>query len=256
MKRIIISAVVLAKNEEHRIGKCLSRLSWVDERIVIDNGSTDKTRDIARRHKATIIIDDTHDFSYLRTIGKNHAHGEWLLYVDADEEVTVKLQQALQHIVDTFSEAQDSHGYFIRRENVYLGHSWPYKDKMQRFFWKKSLRKWEGTLHETAIVDGAIGTIEEPLLHDTHRTLEEMTDKTNQWSEVEARLRFSAHHPPVVWWRFLRVMLTAFLDSFVHQGGWRAGVVGWIESIYQAFSMFITYAKLWELQQKDERGST
>jgi hypothetical protein len=77
-----------------------------------------------------------------------------------------------------------------------------------------------------------------------------MVTKTNEWSLEEAKLRFDAGHPPVVGWRLIRVMITGFWRSFISQGGWKAGTVGWIESIYQGFSMFITYAKLWELQQK------
>jgi hypothetical protein len=76
-----------------------------------------------------------------------------------------------------------------------------------------------------------------------------MVEKTNKWSVIEARLRFDAGHPPVVWWRFPRVMLQAFSNSYITQGGWKAGAVGLMESMFQAFSIFITYAKLWELQQ-------
>ncbi len=117
---------------------------------------------------------------------------------------------------------------------------------------KSALMEWYGALHETARMKGAIGRLDAPLVHRTHRTLEEMVAKTNTWSKTEARLRYDANHPPVVWWRLLRVMTTAFWDSFIWQGGWKAGTVGWIESIYQAFSMFITYAKLWEKQQSDK----
>jgi hypothetical protein len=76
-----------------------------------------------------------------------------------------------------------------------------------------------------------------------------MVDKTNDWSIIEAKLRYDAFHPPVVWWRFLRVAYTGFADSFLTKGGWKAGLYGWIESIYQGYSMIITYAKLWEMQQ-------
>jgi hypothetical protein len=77
-----------------------------------------------------------------------------------------------------------------------------------------------------------------------------MVQKTNSWSDIEARLRLEANHPPVSWWRIIRVMITGFVNSYFSQQGWRAGTVGFIESIYQAYSIFITYAKLWELQQK------
>lgn len=246
-----ISAIILAKNEEDRIEKCLSSLSWVDERIVIDNGSSDKTIEIAKRYHVRIIKDSTGDFSSLRNKGKQAAVGTWLLYVDADEQVSSKLREVIQSIIASFDEENGPFGYFIRRKNFYLGHPWPYMDKMHRLFWRKSLLRWEGKLHETAIIDGKVDTINEPLLHDTHRTLGEMAEKTNIWSDVEAKLRIDSGHPSVAWWRFLRVMATAFWNSFVVQGGWRAGTVGWIESMYQAFSIFITYAKLWELQQKE-----
>lgn len=246
-----ISAVILAKNEEERIEKCLSSLSWVDERIVIDNGSSDKTIEVAKKHHVKVIKDTSEDFSKLRNNGKDVASQEWLLYVDADEQVPDELRQKIVSIIAAFDKEKGPFGYFIKRKNFYLGHPWPSMDKMHRFFWKKALVRWEGKLHETAIVDGPVDTIYEPLLHDTHRTLEEMVEKTNAWSNTEAKLRLDVMHPPVVWWRFLRVMTTAFWNSFITQGGWRAGTVGWIESTYQAFSAFITYGKLWELQQKE-----
>ena len=141
-------------------------------------------------------------------------------------------------------------GYEIRRKNYYLGHMWPGDEYILRLMRKDALVEWYGKLHETARIRGEIGRLNAPMIHNTHRTLEEMVTKTNEWSEVEAQLRLSSKHPPVVWWRFIRVMATAFINSFIKQGGWRAGVVGLIESTFQAFSMFITYAKLWEKQQK------
>ena len=76
-----------------------------------------------------------------------------------------------------------------------------------------------------------------------------MLSKTIAWSSQEALLRYNSGHPKMSWWRFPRVMISAFLSSYVKQQGYRAGVVGIIEGIYQSFSMFVTYAKLWELQK-------
>ena len=140
--------------------------------------------------------------------------------------------------------------YVIPRKNYYLGSSWPSNDGMVRLIRKDSLIRWVGKVHEHAEIRGDVGRLRNHFLHDTHRTLEEMVAKTNEWSTVEAQLRYQHHHPLVSWWRLIRVMMTAFFDSFVSQGGWRAGTVGWIESVYQAFSIFVTYAKLWEMQQE------
>lgn len=250
-KSMKISAIIITRNEEERIAKCLSSLAWTDEIIVVDNGSTDTTREVAKQHGATIIsAGDVCDFAKLRNIGKENAHGEWLLYIDADEVVTPQLAKEIKEAVSRQQSAIS--GYVIKRKNYYLSHEWPGVECILRLMRKDALKEWYGELHESPRVQGEAGTLHAPLLHDTHRTLEEMVTKTNEWSRVEAQLRFDVGHPSVVWWRLIRVMLTAFFDSFIKQGGWRAGAVGWIESIYQAFSIFITYAKLWELQQSNK----
>ncbi len=242
-KSMKISAIVIAKNEASRIVKCLSSLAWADEIIVVDNGSTDTTREVANKKGAIVVsAGDTRDFAGLRNIGKEKAHGEWLLYIDADEVVTPQLSKEIQNVT------RPPVSYAIHRKNFYLGQPWPFEEKILRLFHTSALKEWYGELHESPRVEGEVGALRAPLLHDTHRTLEEMIAKTNEWSRVEAMLRLRSGHPPVAGWRFIRVMLPAFFDSFIRQGGWRAGVAGWIESIYQSFSIFITYAKLWELQ--------
>lgn len=257
LKKTSVSAIILAKNEEARIEACIKSVSWVDEVIVMDNESTDGTRKAALRLGAKIIEQPAKDFSSLRNSGKDAASGEWLLYVDADEVVSQELQEEIAGVISRSREAgsrsarQPSVGYEIRRKNYYLGHPWPGDEYILRLMRKSALVAWYGALHETARVKGEIGRLDAPLIHNTHRTLEEMVAKTNVWSETETQLRHDANHPPVVWWRLLRVMTTAFWGSFIRQGGWKAGTVGWIESIYQAFSMFVTYAKLWEKQTRD-----
>lgn len=246
-----LSAIIIVRNEQARIVRCLSSLSWANERIVVDNGSTDATREIAKQHGATVIsAGDVRDFAKLHNLGKEKAHSEWLLYIDADETVSDELAKEIKEVISHKSSVIS--GYELRRRNYYLGYPWPGDEYILRLMRKEALVEWYGELHETARVNGEIGRLNAPMLHDTHRTLEEMVTKTNEWSEAEAILRLRSGHPPVVWWRFIRVMLTAFFDSFIRQGGWRVGVVGWIESIYQAFSIFITYAKLWELQRSNK----
>lgn len=258
-KRIFISAIVITKNESPRIIRCLQSLSFADERIVIDNGSTDDTVSRALEEGARVIRKSDPDFSALRNFGRDEAKGEWLLYIDADETVTDRLRTEILNTIHNRNEEKDintdasdlfPNAYYITRRNFYLGKEWPIRDRMVRLIKKASLNQWEGILHEHPVSDGNVSELKEPLIHDTHRTIGEMTEKTNEWSMREAQLRFDAHHPRISWWRLLRVMVTAFWDSFIRQQGWKAGTVGWIESLFQAFSMFITYAKLWEMQQK------
>ena len=121
------------------------------------------------------------------------------------------------------------------------------------FFRRDGIRGWEGELHETAKVKGDIADFVSPMLHFTHRDFSSMVEKTNSWSEKEAELRMIAHHPKITWWRFPRVMLAAFYHSYITEKGWKVGTAGLLESMFQAFSIFITYAKLWELQQRKHR---
>jgi len=249
LKKPTLSAIIIAKNEAPRIEKCVRALSFADEVVVIDNSSTDNTAEIAKKNGATVKTIKADGFAKLRNSAAEGIRSDWVLYVDADEIVTPLLAGQIRRVVEKSASVSET-GYEIYRKNYYLGEPWPTGEWMLRLFRADALDGWQGQLHETAIIRGVTGRLNGELLHDTHRTLSEMVKKTNEWSDTEAALRLAAHHPPMTWWRMIRVTLTGFGNSFIGQGGWRAGTVGWIESIYQAFSMFITYAKLWELQQR------
>ena len=252
-----ISAVVIAKNEENMIADCLDSLSFCDEIIIVDNGSEDRTCDIAKRMGAKVFALKTDDFSCLRNFGLEKSKNDWVLYVDADERISKLLKDEITHLTAGSDRVQQLNAYFLKRKNFYFGSSkkneWPHIEKIERFFMKDKLKGWEGKLHESPIVDGEIGVLDGFLLHYTHRDLRSMLAKTIEWSKIEAELRFNSNHPKMVLWRFPRVMITAFLDSYIKQGGWKVGTIGLIESIYQSFSMFITYTRLWEMSR--EAGS-
>jgi glycosyltransferase involved in cell wall biosynthesis len=249
-----LSAIIIAKNEEKRIRAAIQSVRFADEILLIDNGSIDKTVHIARQAKARVISAPHATFGQLRSIGRDQASGNWIVYVDADEVVPQELATEIADIaIQTFTPDEISSKnvcFFIKRKNIYMGTPWPVQDKMQRLFYRHALTGWKGELHETPIVTGKTSELVHSLDHNTHRTLEEMLEKTNVWSHTEALLRLRSSHPPVVTWRLVRVFLTGFWQTYIREGGWRAGTVGMIESMYQGFSLFITYAKLWELQQK------
>ncbi len=244
-----VTGVVIAKNEEEMIGPCLDSLKFCDQLLVVDTGSTDKTVDIAIKKGARVESFVGDNFAKIREYGASKVRTGWLLYVDADERVSTELAENIREAVTTDSKSLE--GYRITRQNFYLGdHAWPTPEKLERLFRKSALTGWRGELHESAVVNGTIGDIAGLLLHYTHRDLSSMVNKTNTWSEKEAQLRLNVNHPEVVWWRFPRVMLQAWYISYIKEKGFKAGTAGVVESLYQMFSIFITYAKLWELQQK------
>lgn len=247
---IKLSAIILTRNAEEVLADCIDSVSFCDEVIVVDDHSTDRTADLAKHMGAHVFPDESKSFAEKRNFGLKKAKGKWILYIDSDERVSSELKKSIEAIVA--KDKSTASAYRIQRKNFYYGkHEWPYIEKMERLFKKSKLTEWYGDLHETAKVDGEVSEIEDGvLLHYTRTSFTAMVNKTNQWSEMEADLRLKADHPKMTAWRFFRVIATGFYGSYVKQEGWRAGTAGLVESIYQAFSMFITYAKLWEKQQK------
>ena len=246
----MISGIIIAKNSEELIAKAINNLSFCSEIIVVDGGSIDETCEIAQKNGAKVIKGDNSDFSKQRMIGMEHATGDYVFYMDTDELTSDELKEEILKI-DKKNEIFSA--YYIKRQNYYLGnHKWPTIEKLQRLFRRKDFIKWSGRLHETPIFKGEVGNLNGYLLHFTHRDLNSMLNKTIVWSDVEAKLRLDSKHPKVTWWRFFRVMLTGFYKSYIKERGFLSGTAGIVESIYQGFSMFVTYAKLWEMQNKNK----
>ncbi len=242
--------------DESLIGACLESVKWADELVVIDNGASAKTLETVRKYHAKIVKESSSDFSLRHNLGKEKASGDWLLYLDADERVSKKLAAEIKNVlVDPKFAA-----YQITRRNVILGNfarfGDRYPDMVTRLFKNDKLLSWEGEIHESSKVTGPIGRLSEPLYHLTHRDIYSMLRKTINFSEHEAALRLAAHHPPVVWWRLLRVFITEFITRIITYQGWRDGTEGWIDGIFQSFSLFVVYVRLWELQRKSSLEET
>lgn len=245
----MISAIIITYNEEEVIEDCLKSLKdFADEIVVVDSFSTDKTQQLAKKYTSKIYEHKLTSFALQRTIALKHASHDFVLYIDADERLTPEFKIEARAVISSYNPESDIAGYFVRRKTYYFGRDWGLTDSVQRLFFKKKLVEWFGVVHETPKTEGRFENITSPILHLTHRNLEQMIEKTNKWSNYEAELRFQAKHPKMSWWRFPRVMITGFLSSYIFQKGYKNGTYGIVESFYQSYSMFITYAKLWELQ--------
>jgi glycosyltransferase involved in cell wall biosynthesis len=245
---IKLSGVILTKNSEDLIADCIDSLSFCDEIIVIDDYSTDRTAELAKHLGAAVYPYTTDSFAKRRNLGLSKAKGKWIVYLDVDERISPELKTAIKSVLERKTDIFAA--YRLQRKNFYLGNNeWPVMEKLERLFKKSKLEEWYGDLHESPRVNGDIGDIDEGYIkHYSHQDLSSMLDKTIQWSKIEAELRYNSNHPKMSWWRFFRVMMTAFYDSYIRQKGYKVGTAGLIESMFQAYSMFITYARLWEMQ--------
>jgi len=257
-KEIKLTAVIIAHNEEKKLAGCLESLEWVDELLLINDVSTDKTVEIAKKSNVKVINASTKErgsFSLLRNLGLRNARGKWILYVDADERVSNTLKNEISTIIK--KDKPNLFAYAIPRKNIILGREmshggwWP--DYVKRLFLKRKFDEWTGELHEEPGFEGKIGHLKGVLLHLKHDNLSEMVMKTNKWSEIEAKLMFEAHHPKMNIIRFFTAMGREFYLRVIRQKAYLDGTEGMIYALYQVFSKFLSYGKLWEMQNKLEK---
>jgi len=249
-----LSIIVLAGNEAEVIKDCLKSASFADEIILVLANSSDDTEKITKTLKLPLKIVKTFDeyhknFSKWRNLGFKAATGDWILYLDADERISSDLQK---EILSTINTNQLFSYFVIPRANYFLGKrvrfGGSYPDYVKRLYLRKDFSGYQGYLHEEPIIKGTFSYLKNDLLHYTHRNLTSMIQKTLIWTDMEAQALFDSHHPPVVWWRFPRMMLTKIWERLIKQQMWRDGTVGWISVIFETFDTFIIYARLWEKQ--------
>ena len=246
----MLSVIVITKNEEKFLAACLESVKWADEIIIADNGSTDKTLEIARKYTSHIFTETDHDFANLRNKAMEKAKGDWVLYIDADERVMAPLREEIKALINSETFV----AYALSRQNIIFGQAVSYgpyaRDWMIRLLKKSAFKQWIGRVHEHAQFTGELGYSAHSLLHLTHRDVDSFVLKSLEYSKIDAKLRLDAHHPAMSGWRFMRILVTEIWNQGFNRRGFFGGTVGVVDSMLQAFSMFITYVRLWQLQQK------
>lgn len=253
-----LSVVVSAFNEEEKLDKCLSSAKWADEIVVVDNSSTDNTAKIAKKYTDKVYTqpNDPLRIDLQKNTGFEKATGDYILSIDADERVTEELKREILRVL----ERKDlKAGYSIARKNIIFGKWiqnsiwWP--DYQLRLF-RKEKGKFEGTsVHKPIKIEGEIGQLSEPLIHDNYQTVSQYLYKMDKiYTEVEAKKIFETGKE-LKWHDAIRYPVNDFLKTYFLQKGYRDGLHGLVLSILQAFYMEIVFAKVWERQGFKEDNS-
>jgi glycosyltransferase involved in cell wall biosynthesis len=262
MKRIPLSVVILTKNEEERIKDCiLSVKEWVDEVLVIDDNSEDKTPQIAEELGAKVLIRKMDIEGRHRNWAYQQAKNEWILSLDADERVTEALKE---EIIKVILENPQYDGFTIPRRN-FIGDYWIrwggfYPSPQLKLFRKSKFYWEEAEVHPRAFMQGESGHLKNDLLHYTYKNWEDFLKKLNRQTTLEAikwyrvflknpkKARYKMNFIHALWRTVDR-----FIRTFFVKKGYRDGFVGFMLAYFSSFYQILSYAKYREVLLKNKK---
>ena len=249
-----LSIVVLVKNEESRIKRCLDSALWVDEIIIVDDESSDSTVQIARAYTDKIFtrrmeIEGTH-----RNWAYGQARNSWVLSLDADEIITPELKEEITRVL---SGNPQENGFTIPRRN-YIGDYWVkyggwYPSPQLKLFRKDKFKYEEVAVHPRAFMPDPCGHLKCDLIHYSYRSLEDFLNKLNKQTTWEAQKWFNQNKPMKLG-RFLWRTYDRFMRTYITKQGFRDGSVGLAIAFFGGLYQFVSYLKyreiIWNLRKK------
>lgn len=248
-----LSIVVITQNEANMIVGCLESAQWADEIIVIDNFSTDKTVTLTRKYTRKIYKHRFTGFADQKNYGISKAKNEWIFVLDADERISQQLRVEIEQVI-TDSAAADI--YDLPRVNYFLGRRMNYggwqHDRVERLFKQSKTKYADQQIHEYLLKNKgqSVGHLTQPLYHFSHRDIGSNLLKTKQYAEWDAHYHYVRKSPLVTRWSLLKGTVEHFWFRYVREKGYRDGMEGFIEAMYQAFSyILIIQSMLWEKQR-------
>ncbi|HUV30316.1 MAG TPA: glycosyltransferase family 2 protein [Acidobacteriota bacterium] len=245
-----LSVVVITKDEESNLGRCLASVAWADEIVVVDNQSTDDTREIAADFGARVFCREWRGFGPAKQEGAGHATGDWILSLDADEEVTVPLADEIRRAI---GDHGGTVGYLIPRRTEFLGrwiyHCGWYPDPVLRLFRKDSGSFNDAVVHERVELEGPVGRLKCELLHYSYPSLEKYFDKFNSYTSLAAEEAYKNGRKALLLDLAVRP-ISAFVKHYFIKLGFLDGVEGFLVSLLSSGYVLVKYAKLRDLTRK------
>ena len=245
-----VSVTIITLDEAAHIAAAIDSAAWADEIIVIDAHSRDDTAAMARAKGARVEIRDWPGWIEQKNYAASIAAHDWILSLDADERVTPELAAEVRALL---AAEPPQRAYRVPRVTFHLGR-WIrttdfYPDYQTRLYDRRAAR-WRGKyVHESVGTDGPVDQLRGELLHYSYRDLHDHLERINRYSTLAASQMHEAGrragildllvHPPA-----------AFLRNYVLRRGFMDGGVGLVLSLVNAYSVFVKFAKLWEIQAR------
>lgn len=249
-KSMSISVVIITLNEENNLPRCLNSVIWADEIIVVDSGSTDRTKEISEKAHAKVFNIEWRGFGHAKSFGVNQAKGEWILSIDADEEVSPQLAEEIQSIAKNSPQYE---GYYISRKTMFLGrwihHCGWRPDLNLRFFIKGKGQFDESIVHERVNLKGRTGILKGELLHYCYPDIDVYLKKLALYTLLGAKKAQLKGKRATIFDLTLRPFV-AFVKFYIVKQGFRDGWRGFLISALSSMAVLIKYARLRRLQEQ------
>lgn len=249
----MLSVVVLTHNDEKTIDRTLRSLGFADDIIVIDDESTDTTIEKTKKYPITLIKSSLQgDFATQRNKAIRLAQREWVLFVDADEEVTDSLRDEILNIL----VAPEYDSYYIKRRDYWWNHEVSHGELSSASqvgfirLVKKGSGTWKGTVHEEFVPHEGSGTLKHHLNHYPHPTLAEFILDINRYSTLRSRELMKNGHESSIF-EIMTLPFLKFIFTYFVKKGYKDGAQGFAYSFLMSFHSFLVRAKLYQYQHID-----
>ncbi len=258
MMRDKISVCITCCDEENNIRNCLQSVAnWADEIIVVDSFSKDRTVAICREYTDQVVQHEWLGYIGQKNLVKDMAHSPWVMFIDADEEVSPALRaQILAQFESGRNRTVD--GYEFARKVRYMGrwinHGEWYPDYKMRLFRKDRGLCAGKEPHDRITVPGKVARLRGDLYHYTYANIHEQLETLNNFSSITARGKYNSGMP-FRWWDLLLRPVYRFFKAYFMKRGFLDGAQGFIIAICSSYGVFIKYAKLLELWHADTRDN-
>jgi glycosyltransferase involved in cell wall biosynthesis len=244
-----LTVTVITLNEASNIARALESVTWADEVVVVDSGSTDGTVDIARRHATRVEVLDWPGYGAQKNRAADLASNDWILSLDADECVTTELAAEIREVLKNPAEG----GYRIPRVTWYLGRwirstDW-YPDPQLRLYDRRTARWNLRNVHESVVPPQPPGRLTHEIQHYAYRDVSHHLATIDRYTTLAAE-QWAAEGRRTTAWATVLHPAFAFLRNYVLRGGFRDGGAGLLVSVLNSYYVFVKQLKLWERQQQ------
>lgn len=247
------SVTIISHNEAGQIGEAIASVSWADEVVVVDSGSTDGTPAIAAAQGARVESRDWPGYAAQKNYAATICRNDWIFSLDADERVSPGLGDALRAWQATAPAAA---GYRVARASWYLGRwirttDW-YPDWQLRLYDRRAGSWRQARVHESVQIDGIPGRLAGEILHYPYADVSEHVCRIDRYASLaalELRDRGRSASPAAI----VSYPVFAFLRNYILRGGIRDGRAGLAVSLLNSYYVLLKFVKLLELERQSDR---